>query len=79
MSLRERTSPQARRLKALRRFRLKRRHLRGALTAAPPTAAVFGYAGMQSAGALEPVAVMAPLKGVRRQWPLPIALCRSEA
>lgn len=54
----------------MRRFRLKRRHLRSALMATAPTAALFGYAGMHSAGALEPVAVMAPLKGYE---PTPLA------
>lgn len=48
-----------RRLKALKRLRIRRRHVRRALLATTPTAALFGGAGLTMPAVTVPVAIAA--------------------
>jgi len=50
-----------RRLKALRRLRVRKRHLRTALMATTPTAALLGFGGMAVPKAAAPIAIAAAL------------------
>jgi rare lipoprotein A len=52
---------QLRRLRALKRFRVKRKHLRTALMATAPPAALLGFGGMQAGEAPERTAISMPV------------------